>query len=94
MREPPSRPGGEHSSPEGGKNDPAGRFASVIGQGTDARKARDLRTYGPPKRHTNLIWLAIALGGAVLFVVLIRGVLEKTKWTAGPSGSAPPATSR
>lgn len=62
-------------------DDPAARFARV-GNDPRARRARHLRTYGPPRRHTNLIWLGIAIAGAVVFVVLILAVLEKTRWTA------------
>lgn len=64
-----------------GRNDPAAAFARS--PGADSRRARDLRVYGPPKRHTKLIWLAIAVVCAIVFVILIRALLEKTKGSAG-----------
>lgn len=73
------------------RSDPAARFATGLDATPRTRRARHLRVYGPPKRHTNLIWIAMAVVGAVLFVVLIRGVLEKSRWTAGASTQAPAA---
>lgn len=74
-------------------DDPAARFARVD-HGADRRRARDLRAYGHPRRHTDLIWLAIAVTGALVFVALIWAILERSKWTAGATGRAAPVVTR
>lgn len=67
------------------RRDPAAAFSDALDRRPAARRERDLRRCGPPRPRTQLVWIAIALGGLVLFVLLMRAVMEKTKWTAGPS---------
>jgi hypothetical protein len=70
--------------PRAGPRDPAERFASTLADDPASRRARHLRAYGPPRRRTDLIWLGIALAGALVFVAIILAILDRTRATAGP----------
>lgn len=65
--------------------DPASAFSEAMRARPPSARERDLRRYGPPKRSTQWIWIAIAVIGLAVFVALMRGVMDKTRWTAGPS---------
>lgn len=52
----------------------------------DPRRARerDLRRYGPRRGPSTWIYWTIAVVGLLVFAVLMRAVMEKTRWTAAP----------
>lgn len=69
--------------------DPAAAFADALG----TREASRPRRAGPTRRpaaRSNAAWIGLAVVGALVFVLLIRGVLHRTQWTAGraPTASA------
>lgn len=52
-----------------------------------SRPRPDAKSARQAERRSTLVWLAITVLGMLLFLVLIRGVFEKTRWTAGPGPS-------
>lgn len=64
-------------------DDPARAYGHAIR--TDAARAREreLRRYGPRRGPSGWIYWTVAAVGLVVFAVLMRAVMEKTKWTAG-----------
>ncbi|GAB6197176.1 hypothetical protein [Lysobacter xanthus] len=67
----------------GDRRDPAGELDHLLDGDPRRRRERELRRYGPRRGPSTWIWWLIALGGLVLFAVLMRAVMEKTRWTAG-----------
>lgn len=68
--------------------DRAEEFARAPSSPVAARTPTRVRTYGRPSSASRRVWLTIAAVGLLAFVLLIRGLLEKTRGTAGPSSSA------
>lgn len=79
---------------QGGAEDRASAFAAAATGRPPARPRPSARTAALAERNGRRLWIAIAVGGALLFLVLIRGVFEKTRWTAGPSSQAAAAASQ
>ena len=67
--------------PEG--RDPAREFERALDDDPRRRRERDRRRYGPRRGPGTWIWWAVTIGGLLLFGLLMRAVMEKTKWTAG-----------
>ena len=66
-------------------DDPAAAFGRAIRNDPVRNRERELRRYGPRRGPSGWIYWTIAVVGLVLFVVLMRAVMEKTRWTAGPT---------
>lgn len=49
------------------------------------RKRPDRQSRPPPRRSSTWPWLVVGVIAAVLFVFVVRALLEKTAWTAGAS---------
>ena len=64
-------------------HDPASSYGSVLRDDADSRRERERRRYGPRRGPSTWIWWAIGIVGLALFALLMRGVIEKTRWTAG-----------
>lgn len=70
------------------QDDRAEEFARALSSPSAARMPPRVRTYGRTSRASRRVWLTLAAIGLLAFVLLIRGLLERTQWTAGPSSSA------
>lgn len=73
-----------------GPDDPADAWRDAL-RGDDPRRLRerDLRRYGPRRGPSTWIYWTVAVVGLVLFAGLMRGVMEKTKWTASAPDEGP-----
>lgn len=49
------------------------------------RERPDRRFGRPPRRSPAVPWLVVAIIAAILFVLVVRALLERTAWTAGAS---------
>lgn len=49
------------------------------------RKRPDKHSRRPPRRPLSMPWLVVSIVAAILFVFVIRALLERTAWTAGAS---------
>ncbi|HZX79547.1 MAG TPA: hypothetical protein VFE72_01155, partial [Lysobacter sp.] len=79
----------------GAPDDPARAYGGALRDDAHRRRERERRRYGPRRGAATWIWWAIAIVGLALFALLMRGVIEKTKWTAGDvAAPQAPATSR
>ena len=70
------------------QGDRAEEFARALSSPAAARTAPRVRTYGRTGDSSRRLWLTLAAVGVLAFVLLIRGLLERTQWTAGPSSTA------
>lgn len=68
------------------QGDNAEAFAQALSSPATASTPARARTYGRPGATSRWVWLTIAAVGFLIFVLLIRGLLEKTRGTAGPPG--------
>lgn len=68
-------------------HDPADAWSAALRDDPRRARERDLRRYGPRRGRSTWTYWTIAVVGLAVFVVLMRGVMEKTKWTAGASPS-------
>ena len=76
-------------------HDPADAYGRALRSDSVHARERDRRRYGPRRGPSTWIYWTVAAVGLVLFAVLMRAVMEKTKWTAGSSADeradVPPA---
>ncbi|AXK72094.1 hypothetical protein DWG18_07235 [Lysobacter sp. TY2-98] len=63
--------------------DPAARYGEAMRSDASRERDRQRRRYETRRGPGTWIWWAVAVGGLVLFALLMWGVMEKTKWTAG-----------
>ncbi|HEY4583363.1 MAG TPA: hypothetical protein VIG88_10945, partial [Lysobacter sp.] len=71
-----------------GPDDPARAYGDALRDDACARRERMRRRYGPRRGPAARIWWGIAIVGLALFALLMRGVIEKTRWTAGDAAAA------
>ncbi|HEY4559222.1 MAG TPA: hypothetical protein VIG54_00610, partial [Lysobacter sp.] len=71
-----------------GPEDPERAYGGAMRDDARRRDERDRRRYGPRRGPATWIWWTIAIVGLALFALLMRGVVEKTKWTAGDAAAA------
>ena len=72
-----------------GPEDPARAYGGALRDDARRRDERERRRYGPRRGAAAWTWWAIAIVGLALFALLMRGVVEKTKWTAGDTAVEP-----
>ena len=70
------------------EDDRAEEFARGLSGPTAPRTPTRVRTHERRDSASRRVWLTIAVVGFLVFVLLIRGLLEKTRGTAGPSSPA------
>lgn len=63
--------------------DPATAYGRAIRMDPARARERERRRYGPRRGPSTWIYWTVAVVGLAVFALLMRAVMEKTKWTAG-----------